>query len=141
PIDSRLVRWREALFLRAEVAEHLELVSAAIPGIENAYALPGEDAQVRLEAIRGSLDAAKNRITEAMSGAPRSAMFSRMSGRARLSFLRRALELHLGVAGEDPLDVYGTGVSVERSGGTVRIETSIPGETGSGGVLELTLGS
>ena len=37
--------------------------------------------------------------------------------------------------------MYGTGVAVKRSGGTVRIETSIPGETGSGGVLEVTLGS
>ncbi|MEL6715708.1 MAG: hypothetical protein AAFP86_18145, partial [Planctomycetota bacterium] len=141
PIDSRLVRWREALFLRAEVAEHLDLVSAAIPGIEGAYALPGKDARVRLDAIRGSLDAAENRITEAMSRTPRNAMLSRMYHRARLSFLRRALELHLGVAGAEPLDVYGTGVAVKRSGGTVRIETSIPGETGAGGVLEVTLGS
>ncbi|MEC8512103.1 MAG: hypothetical protein VX015_08155 [Planctomycetota bacterium] len=49
---------------------------------------------------------------------------SSQTGRTRLSFLRHALALHLGVEAAQPLDLFGSGVEVEQVDSRVRVSTT-----------------
>jgi len=124
------------------VAEHMRRVREAAPRVTAAYGLPYDEGHGRIEAIADEFAASGNPLSvKVVLGAP-SAFISRVEGRARLSFLRAALEAHLGEDGAPPFDPFGAGVTIdEDEDGRVRVSTPMPARRSGPGarVLEVVL--
>jgi len=132
---------RGDVVLDVHVADHLERMRATLPEIVACHSL--EPAQVldRMGEITAEIESWGNPVSPLVTPSLRSITYSRMRCRGQLSFLRHALEVHLGEEGEPPLDPFGLGVDVEVEDARVRIRTPLPAAERSRGntTLELVL--
>lgn len=143
PVWSTGGAWFENLIERGvnglqfdqHVARHCESTLALMPELEAAYELPFQEGYDRLMEISRAGDRSGNPVTRLHTGFYPTCLNSRAWNRARLSFLRHGLALHLGEAAPAPLDAFGLGVTVERDGDRVTISTPTPDDR----VLSLTL--
>ena len=105
-------------------AAFIEAFHGLVPTIEAHYRTPGREGYDALTSIGDELVEGGNPIAELCAPLFAPALLSRHTGRTRLSFLRHALALHLGVEAAPPLDLFGSGVEVEEVDGRVRVSTT-----------------
>ena len=110
--------------LHHHAAAFIEAFHGLVPTIEAHYRTPGREGFDALTAISDELVEGGNPIAELCAPLFAPALLSRHTGRTRLSFLRHALALHLGVEAAPPLDLFGSGVEVEQVDGRVRVSTT-----------------
>ena len=110
--------------LHHHAAAFIEAFHGLVPTIEAHYRTPGREGYDALTSIGDELVEGGNPIAELCAPLFAPALLSRHTGRTRLSFLRHALALHLGVESAPPLDLFGSGVEVEELDGRVRISTT-----------------
>ena len=110
--------------LHHHAAAFIEAFHGLVPTIEAHYRTPGREGYDALTSIGDELVEGGNPIAELCAPLFAPALLSRHTGRTRLSFLRHALALHLGVEAAPPLDLFGSGVEVEEVDGRVRVSTT-----------------
>lgn len=109
------------------VADHIRRMREVAPELAAAYRLPPLEIMDRVASIRADVEASGNPLSRQVTVPLPSVVHSRIRARARLSLLRRALEVHLGEEGAPALDAFGLGVTVEEADdGSVRVSTSLP---------------
>lgn len=108
------------------VADHIRRMRELTPELAAAHRLPPLEIMDRVAEIRAEVEASGNPLSRQVTVPFPSVVHSRLRARARLSFLRCALEVHLGEEGAPPLDAFGLGVTVGVEDGRVRVSTPLP---------------
>lgn len=137
---GRLANLKGSVLRQVQAADHLDRLRVALPEIQAAFDAPAGERLDRLRSITGAIRSHGNPVTERLLPSLAEVQESRLYCLARLSFLRRAFELHLGEDGVPPLDPYGFGVDVEVGEDTIRVGSERPPGEGVPPRFTITLG-